>query len=125
MRRSIRKLVFILPVLPLLLAACATNPVTGKKELSFLSLDDEEQLGAQSDQGIVAQYGVVNDSKLANYVQSIGDRMVPVSHMPDEDFVFRLLDDPVVNAFALPGGYVYITRGILAYMNDFGTAHRL
>jgi predicted Zn-dependent protease len=101
-----------------LLAACATNPVTGKKELSFLSLDDEETLGAQSDQSIVAQYGIVDDPKLASYVQSIGDRMVPVSHMPDEDFVFRLLDDPVVNAFALPGGYVYITRGILAYMND-------
>jgi predicted Zn-dependent protease len=117
MHRSLFKLVFIMPLLPLLLAACATNPVTGKKELSFLSLDDEEQLGAQSDQGIVAQYGVVEDPQLASYVQSIGDRMVPISHMPDEDFVFRLLDDPVVNAFALPGGYVYITRGILAYMN--------
>jgi len=118
MFQSLRKLAIMLPVLPLLLAACATNPVTGKKELSFLSLDDEEQLGAQSDQGIVAQYGIVDDPGLASYVQGIGDRMVPVSHMPEEDFVFRLLDDPVVNAFALPGGYVYITRGILAYMND-------
>lgn len=118
MIHSLRKLIIMLPVLPLLLAACATNPVTGKKELSFLSLDDEEQLGAQSDRSIVAQYGIVDDPELASYVQDIGDRMVPVSHMPEEDFVFRLLDDPVVNAFALPGGYIYITRGILTYMND-------
>ena len=100
------------------LAGCATNPVTGKKELNFLSLEDEERMGAESDLGIVAQYGVVDDTKLTAYVQSIGNQLVPVSHMPEEDFEFRVLDDPVVNAFALPGGYVYVTRGIMAYLND-------
>ncbi len=118
MRWYLRPLFLMLPLVSVLLAACATNPVTGKRELNILSPEDEEALGAQSDQGIVTQYGVVDDPNLAGYLANLGNRLVIVSHMPDEDFVFRLLDDPVVNAFALPGGYVYVTRGILAYMND-------
>lgn len=97
---------------------CAVNPVTGKREISLLSEGQEVQLGAESDPAIVAQYGLLEDRAIADYVQSIGERMVPVSHRPDLDFTFRTLDDPIVNAFALPGGYVYITRGILAYLNS-------
>jgi predicted Zn-dependent protease len=108
----------VLLALGILVAACATNPVTGKRELSFLSEGQEIQLGAQSDEAIVAQYGLVEDPALASYVQSIGERMVPVSHRWNLEFHFRLLDDAVVNAFALPGGYVYITRGIMAYLSD-------
>ncbi len=99
-------------------ASCATNPVTGKKTISLMSESQEESLGAEADVGIVAQYGVLDDPALTAYIDSLGQLIVPVSHVPEEDFVFRLLDDPVVNAFALPGGYVYITRGILAYLND-------
>lgn len=97
---------------------CAVNPVTGKREISLLSEGQEVQLGAQSDPAIVAQYGLLDDAEIAAYVESIGERMVPVSHRPDLDFTFRTLDDPIVNAFALPGGFVYITRGILAYLNS-------
>ncbi len=104
----------------LMLEACATNPVTGRREFSLLSEGQELQIGAESDQAIVGQYGVYDDPQLAAYVEQIGENMVPVSHLPDLDFHFRLLDDPVVNAFALPGGYVYITRGILAYLQDEG-----
>ncbi len=101
-----------------ILAACAVNPVTGERELSLLSTEQEIQLGRESDPAIVAQYGVVEDEAIVEYVQDIGERMVPVSHRPDLPYTFRVLDDPVVNAFALPGGYVYITRGILAYLNS-------
>jgi predicted Zn-dependent protease len=101
-----------------LLAGCATNPVSGKRELNLMSQSQELALGAQSDKSIVAQYGEYPDEDLQAYIASIGERMVPVSHRPDLDFHFRLLDDSIVNAFALPGGYVYITRGILAYLND-------
>lgn len=101
-----------------LLLSCAVNPVTGKKEFSLVSESQELQLGAESDQQIVAQYGLVQDTALAGYIEQVGNKLVPVSHRPDLKFHFRLLDDPVVNAFALPGGYVYITRGILAYLND-------
>lgn len=102
----------------LVLAACATNPVTGRRELSLMSASQELQLGAESDEAIVAQYGLVDDPALVAYVEGVGEKLVPVSHRPDLDFHFRVLDDPIVNAFALPGGYVYITRGILAYLNS-------
>ena len=104
--------------LALVTSSCAVNPVTGDREISLMTESQEIQLGENSDESIVAQYGVLQDEEIANYVQSIGQRMVPVSHRPDLPFTFRTLDDPVVNAFALPGGFVYITRGILAYLNS-------
>jgi len=78
----------------------------------------EVQLGAQADQSIVAQYGVVEDPALQSYVDGIGRRLVAVSDRQGLTYTIRVLDDPVVNAFALPGGYVYVTRGILAYLNS-------
>lgn len=101
-----------------LLTGCSVNPVTGKTQLNFYSEEDEVAMGAEADQGIVAQYGLLDDPEVQQYVQTLGERMVPVSHRPNLDFHFRVLDDPIVNAFALPGGYVYITRGILAYLDN-------
>ena len=110
-------LILIIINLPWLLS-CAVNPVTGKSELMLLSESDEIQLGQQSDKEIVAQYGLYNDQQLQTYIEQLGQKMVPVSHRPNLAFSFRLLDSPVINAFAVPGGYVYITRGILAYLNN-------
>lgn len=101
-----------------IVAACAVNPVTGERELTLISESQEVAMGAEADGAIVAQYGVVEDEGLRQYVARIGQEMVPVSHRPDLQFHFRVLDDPVVNAFALPGGYTYVTRGILAYLNS-------
>lgn len=101
-----------------LLISCAVNPVTGKTELMLLSESDEVQLGQQSDKEIVAQFGLYNDQQLQAYIEQLGQTMVKVSHRPNLAFSFRLLDSPVINAFAVPGGYVYITRGILAYLNN-------
>ena len=75
-------------------------------------------MGRESDPAIIAEYGLYGDSTLAKYVQSVGLRVAKASDLPDLDWHFRLLDSPVVNAFAVPGGYIYITRGILAYMNS-------
>jgi predicted Zn-dependent protease len=105
-------------VLVTVVAGCSVNPVTGKRELSLLSESQAKELGAESDQAIVSQYGLYDNRELAAYVNEIGQKMTRVSHRPDLAFTFRLLDDSVVNAFALPGGYVYITRGILAYLSD-------
>lgn len=115
--RSLLPLV-LLALLALATSGCSVNPVTGQREIMLMSESQAKQLGAQSDEAIVAQYGVVDDPQLAGYVERLGESMVPVSHRPDLDFTFRVLDDPVVNAFALPGGYVYITRGILVYLNS-------
>lgn len=111
------KIISVVIVVALILA-CATNPVTGKKELMLLSESDAKELGRQTDQEIVASFGLYNNPELEQYINQLGQKMVKVSHRPDLNFTFRLLDSPVINAFAVPGGYVYITRGILAYLNN-------
>ena len=98
--------------------ACAVNPVTGKRQFSLLSESDEIAMGHESDPQIVAAYGVYDDAALAAYVDSLGQRLAKVSHRPNLKYTFRVLDSPVINAFALPGGYIYITRRILAHMNN-------
>jgi predicted Zn-dependent protease len=102
----------------LALLACAVNPATGRRQLMLVSEDQEIAMGQESDPQIVATYGVYDDAKLAAYVDAVGQKMARLSDRPNLKFTFRVLDSPVVNAFALPGGYVYITRGILAHINN-------
>ncbi len=99
-------------------SGCATNPATGKKQISFVSQGQELSMGRESDPVIIAQYGLYENAALQKYVDSVGQKLAKVSHLPNLAWHFRLLDSPVVNAFALPGGYIYITRGILAYLNS-------
>ncbi len=106
----------VIGVLLFFVQACATNPVTGKRELA-LSENWEINAGAKYHQEILKQYQVYEDPALQEYVNDIGQRLAKKSHRPDLPFTFTLLDSPEVNAFALPGGYVYVTRGIMAYMN--------
>lgn len=98
--------------------SCAVNPVTGKRELSLISEQEEIALGKQTDGEIKAQYGIYSDQALNSYVQRIGQSMAPLTHRPHLTYHFAVLDTPVVNAFAVPGGYIYVTRGILAMMNS-------
>jgi len=98
--------------------SCAINPVTGKKEFMLLSTGDELALGKQTDPEIVGSYGQYPDQALDGYVSDIGQKLGALSHRPDLEYSFKVLDSPVVNAFAVPGGFVYLTRGILAYLND-------
>ncbi len=102
----------------LLFWACARDYVTGKRTLSLVSESQEIAMGKEADPSIVAEYGVYDDAKLAAYVDGIGQSMAKLSHRPTLQFTFRLMDTPVVNAFALPGGFVYFTRGILAHFNS-------
>ncbi len=99
-------------------ASCAMNPVTGKKEFMLLSSGDELALGKQTDTQILSSYGHYEDPALDAYVSGIGKRLGALSHQPNLEYSFKVLDSPVVNAFAVPGGFVYLTRGILAYLND-------
>ena len=97
---------------------CATNPVTGHRELSLVSSNQELQLGRQGYPAVVREYGSYGDAALAAYVDSVGQRVARASHLPNLEWHFTVLDDPTVNAFAMPGGYIYITRGILAHLNS-------
>ena len=109
-----------LPILltALLLSGCATNPVTGEQDFVTLSEEQEIAQGKQYHQTIIAQYGVYDDPELQAYVDKIGQELAAKSHRAHLDFHFTLLDTPDINAFALPGGYVYITRGIMAYLDS-------
>jgi len=100
------------------IASCAINPVTGKRELMLVSEEEEIQIGREYYLQISAIYGIYNDEQLLNYVDGIGQKMAKISHRPDLKYEIKVMDSPVINAFAVPGGYVYITRGILAYLNN-------
>ncbi len=114
-----RVLLLLLPGLAAaLIAACAVNPVSGGRELALLSEADELRLGRENDVEIRKQYGVYAHAPLQRYVQQIGERLAAKSHRPQLKYTFTVLDSPDVNAFALPGGYIYITRGIMAHLNS-------
>jgi len=100
------------------LAGCATNPVTGGRNFVLLSEDQEIDLGRANDPKIRAQFGTYDDAKLQAYVQQVGEDLAAKSHRAGLVYRFTVLDTPDVNAFALPGGYIYITRGILAYLSS-------
>jgi predicted Zn-dependent protease len=99
-------------------AACAVNPVTGSRRLVLISEGQEIQLGRDADVDITRSLGLYDDPALQEYVQSLGERMARESERPHLPWTFRVLDDPTVNAFALPGGYIYVTRGILTHFRS-------
>jgi predicted Zn-dependent protease len=101
-----------------LAASCAVNPVTGKKELSLISEQQELAIGEETDGQVRGQYGVYADDPMSGYVTASGKDIAVHTHLPNLPYRFAVLDSPVINAFAVPGGYVYLTRGILALMNS-------
>ena len=98
--------------------ACVVNPVTGKKQISLMSEEQELALGKQSDPSIVSHFGKYDDAKIQAFINEKGKEMAAISHRPNLPYEFKVLDSPVINAFAVPGGYVYFTRGILAHFNN-------
>jgi len=114
----IRKTLTLLLIVAFSALSCAINPVTGKKELSLISESQEIAMGKETDVEIRHEYGVYADPQLNAYVQSAGQVLVPHTHRPQLPYQFAVLDTPVVNAFAVPGGYIYVTRGILALMGS-------
>jgi len=101
-----------------LTAACASNPVTGNREVSLISEAEELEIGRRGDAEIRREMGVYDDDALQRYVSGVGERIAAVSHRPHLPWTFTVLDAPAVNAFALPGGFVYVTRGLLAHLGD-------
>src|SRR5678815_4715425 len=101
------KTIFI-PVL-LVASGCAVNPVSGKKELVLMSEQQEIAMGAESDPQVIAEFGLYDNKEFQNFINTRGQEIAAISHRPNLKFQFRVLDSPVVNAFAIPGGYVYFT----------------
>ena len=99
-------------------SGCSKNPVTGKNEIIFMSPEKEKALGAESHPSVVASMGLYDDKNLTAFINDKGKAMGKISHRPDVNYQFFIVDSPVVNAFAVPGGYVYFTRGIMAHFNN-------
>jgi predicted Zn-dependent protease len=102
----------------LIFNSCAKNPVTGRNDFMLMSKEQEIAMGQQSDPEIKNFFGIYEDPKLQQFINEKGQQMAAVSHRKDLKYEFKVVDSPVVNAFAVPGGYVYFTRGIMAHFNN-------
>src|SRR5438309_1961579 len=99
-------------------AGCAVNPATGARQLMLISESQEIAMGRDYDQQVAASIGLYADTAWQRWIQQFGARLAASSERPNLPWTFHVVDDPVVNAFALPGGYIYVTRGILAHLNS-------
>jgi predicted Zn-dependent protease len=107
-----------LVLLVLVAFGCATNPATGRRQLILMSEQEEVQVGRESDAQIRKQMGIYADENLQRYVAGVGSRLVTSTHRTNLPWTFAVVDEPAVNAFALPGGFIYVTRGILPFLRD-------
>jgi len=112
------RLASVFAICACLAAGCATNPVTGKKELALVSEAQEIAMGRAADKQVSSAYGLYPDQRLQEYVHALGTRIAAKTERPDLPWTFRVVDDAAVNAFAIPGGFIYVTRGILTHLNS-------
>lgn len=99
------------------LSACAGNP-TGGANFVLMSESAELEKGRELHAEMLQQNPIYQDPELQAYVEKVGQKMAAVSHRPELDYVFTIIDSPDINAFALPGGFVYVNRGLLTYLNS-------
>ena len=99
-------------------SGCAVNPATGKDQLMLVSEDQEIAMGRQADSAVITSIGLYADPVWQRYIQQFGARIAATSERPGLPWTFRVVDDPAVNAFALPGGFIYVTRGLLAHLTS-------
>ena len=118
-RRTSRRTSWVpLAALLAFVVSCATNPVTGRREFTLMSEAQEIGIGRESDPQIKAEMGVYDDPELQKYVSDIGLRLAKLSERPNLPWQFTVVDQAAINAFAVPGGFIYVTRGILAFLGD-------
>lgn len=102
----------------LVAAACSTNPATGKRQIALMGEQQEIAMGREAAQQAVQQIGLYPDDQLQAYVSQIGKRLAADSERPNLPWTFQVVDDPAVNAFALPGGFIFVTRGLLTHLTN-------
>lgn len=101
------------------LSACSTNPATGEKQFTALMPPSQEAaVGAAEHEKVEAQFGKFMTGPIATYVNEVGQRVARNTERSDVQYKFYVIDSPVVNAFAIPGGYVYVTRGLMSLANN-------
>jgi predicted Zn-dependent protease len=118
MKIKIRIKVLCVVLVFFFLPECAINPVTGKRDFMLLSESQEIAMGKKSDPEIIRYFGLYDNKDLQRFINEKSQQMVAISHRKNLKYEFKIVDSPVVNAFAVPGGYVYFTRGIMAHFNN-------
>jgi predicted Zn-dependent protease len=118
MRRLPRAPIALLMSSALLLSGCSVNPATGRNQLNFFGEASEIEMGKEADADIVGSVGLYDDPLLQDYVSDLGMEIAAQSERPSLPWSFKILDDPAVNAFALPGGFVYVTRGLMTQLGS-------
>ncbi len=108
----------VLVFVALATVGCAVNPVTGQQQFVLMSEQQELAAGRQANQQVLKQYQIYPDQQLQLYINNVGQRLAEKSHRSNLSYQFTVVDSTEINAFALPGGYIYITRGLLAYLNS-------
>ncbi len=100
------------------LAGCTSSPATGGTDVTVSTPAGDVTAGSEEHREIVESGQVYDDPELQAYVNKVGQRLVASSDMPDRQFTFTVLDTPMINAFAAPGGYIYVSRGLLPYLDS-------
>jgi len=98
--------------------ACSMNPVSGLPEVTLISVEQEKKIGAEEAKKVEAQMGLLDDRQFLPYLDALGQRLAKESPRQDVSYQFHIADMAEPNAFALPGGYVYVSRGLLALVNS-------
>jgi predicted Zn-dependent protease len=98
--------------------ACATNPATGKRQIMLVSEAQEIEMGRQADREVAGAFGIYPDERVQAYVAGLGAALAAGSERTNLPWTFRVVDDPTVNAFALPGGFIYVTRGLMTHLTS-------
>ena len=99
-------------------AACSMNPVSGLPEVTLVSVEQEKKIGAEEAKKVEAQMGLLDDPQFLPYLDALGQRLAKESPRQDMTHQFHVADIAEPNAFALPGGYIYVSRGLLALVNS-------
>lgn len=115
---ALTSLLAIPVIAALIVNGCATNAATGKRQFNIISESREISIGQDADRSVTAEMGLYPDNNLQVYVRELGLKMAAQGERPNLPWSFKVVDDPAVNAFALPGGFIYVTRGILSYLNS-------
>jgi len=120
MRKFTHKAATLIPSIICLigLSACTLNPATGERQLTLISEAQEVAMGREAEPQVLASFGEYPDEELQTYVNDLGQQLAAASERPHLPWAFHVLDDPLVNAFAYPGGFIYVTRGILSHFNS-------
>jgi predicted Zn-dependent protease len=118
MRHAMRLRAAPLLAVASLVAGCAVNPVTGQRQLALITEAQEIEMGRQTAEQAVRSMGLVDDPALQQYITTLGQALARESERPALPWSFQVVDDPTPNAFAAPGGFIFITRGLLGMMRN-------